>query len=76
MNSSITDQDFLNNYIRFAAVHRWRIANLCFERLLQIDDKSPERVHLALEIFFCYLLLMEDILMWFYVLKESLVVGA
>jgi hypothetical protein len=69
MNNSTSDQGFLNNYIRFAAVHRWRVANACFERFLQTDDKSAERAHLALEIFFCYLLLMEDILMWYYVLK-------
>src|SRR5438093_249870 len=71
MKSSISDQEFLNNYIRFAAVHRWRVANACFDRLRQSDDQLPERAHLALEIFSCYLVLMEDILMWYDVLKKS-----
>ena len=71
MKHSISDKEFLNNYIRFAAVHRWRVANACFDRLRQADNKSPERAHLALEILCCYLLLMEDILLWFHALKKS-----
>ncbi len=71
MKHSISDQEFLENYIRFAAVHRWRVANACFERLQQADDKSTERAHFALEIFCCYLLLMEDLLMWYGVLKKA-----
>lgn len=71
MNHAISEKEFLNNYIRFAAVHRWRVANSCFDQLRQADDKSPERAHLVLEIFCCYLLIMEDLLMWYGVLKKT-----
>ena len=66
----IPEKEFLNNYIRFAAVHRWTVAKTCLGRWKTLDGSSPERAHLALEILFCYLLLMEDTLMWHHVLKK------
>lgn len=69
MPERISNEEFLENYLQFAVFHRWRVAEACLERLTEFDEKTGERHSLALEITTSLFFTVEDILMWFYVLK-------
>jgi hypothetical protein len=65
----VTNEAFLENYLQFAVFHRWRVAKACLEKLMEFDEEAGERHSLALEISTNLFFAVEDILMWFYVLK-------
>ncbi len=69
MADRVSNEAFLENYLQFAVFHRWRVAKACFERLVDLDEEAGERHSLALEIATNLFFTVEDILMWFYVLK-------
>jgi hypothetical protein len=69
MTERVSNEAFLENYLQFAVFHRWRVAKACLERLVELDEEAGERHSLALEIVTNLFFTVEDILMWFYVLK-------
>jgi hypothetical protein len=69
MAERISNEEFLENYLQFAVFHRWRVAEACLARLTEFDEEAAERHSLALEITTNLFFAVEDLLMWFHVLK-------
>jgi hypothetical protein len=69
MAERISNEEFLENHLQFAVFHRWRVAEACLARLAEFGEEAPERDSLALEITTNLFFTVEDILMWFHVLK-------
>ncbi len=69
MTERVSNEEFLENYLQFAVFHRWRVAEACLESLTGFDEEAGERHSLTLEITTSLFFTVEDILMWFYVLK-------
>ena len=65
--AKLGDKEFLRNYCEFAGAHRARIAELLFSNL---DDEPNRRRSIALELTANYVSAIEDLVLWFFVLKR------
>ncbi len=67
VNQRLQDRELLRNYCTFACFHRARLAHILYEAL---DDDQDRRRTIGIEIVENYVAMLEDIAMWFFVLRQ------